>query len=80
MFTSEETSILLGHPAFEASAELPLGWKQLCGGVRLDTTHLNIYTQVTWDLILTCAWLLTHEPTPTQCQHSQMGFGVAKVW
>lgn len=64
MFTSEETSILLGHPVFEASAELPLGWKQLCGGVRLDTTHLNIYTQVTWYLILTCAWLLTHEPTP----------------
>lgn len=60
MFPSEETSILLDHPVFEASAELPLGWKQLCGGARLDTTHLNIYTQVTWDLILAYDWLLTH--------------------
>lgn len=60
MFPSEETSILLDHPVFEASAELPLGWKQLRGGARLDTTHLNIYTQVTWDLILADAWLLTH--------------------
>lgn len=57
MFPSEETSILL---VFEASAELPLGWKQLCGEARLDTTHLNIYTQVTWDLILAYVWLLTH--------------------
>lgn len=55
MFPSEETSILLDHPVIEASVELALGWKQLCGGPRLDTTHLNIYTQVTQDLILTYA-------------------------
>lgn len=55
MFPSEETSILLDHPVIEASVELALGWKQLCGGARLDTTHLNIYTQVTQDLILTYA-------------------------